>query len=183
MTEEELIARLSGRRSADFAREAAREVCRAQAVGLLCELVTRRAEELPEPLRHTLLFRGAYVLDTIYFTDRTAFLPHAEDFCRRGFPACSDASARRHFGKIMADLLKRVSPDSQTLERIAAAAADWVVDPAAKVAVRVWAMEVLKRCRGRVGWVDESWPDLVELLTVGSSPGIESRIRRSWRPE
>lgn len=181
MTEEELIVRLSDRLSADFAREAARKVCEAEAVGVLYELVTREAEPLPKPLRHTLLFRGAYVLETIYFADRTAFFPYVEDFCRRGFPACSDASARRHLGKIMADLLERVHPDPQTLERIAATAADWVVDPAAKVAVRVWAMEVLKRCRGRIGWVDESWSDLVEMLTVGASPGIESRIRRSWR--
>lgn len=181
MTVEELKALLSGYRPADFAREAARKVCEAEAVGTLYELATREAEELPKTLRHTLIARGAYVLETIYFADRAAFSRYAEDFCRRGFPACSDASARRHFGKIMADLLGRIDPDPQTLERIAATAADWVVDPAAKVAVRVWAMEVLKHCRGRVGWVDECWSDLVEMLTVGASPGIESRLRHSWR--
>lgn len=181
MTVEELKTLLTGCRSSDLVREAARKVCEAKAVGTLCELVTGEMAALPKSLRHTLFARGAYVLETAYFADRAAFAPYAGDFCRRGFPACSDASARRHFGKIMADLLGRSRSDRQTLERIAATAADWIVDPAAKVAVRVWAMEVLKHCRGRVDWVDECWPDLVEMLTVGASPGIESRIRRCWR--
>lgn len=108
-------------------------------------------------------------------------MPHAETFCRRDFPACGDPSARRHFAKIMADLLCRVHPDPDVLERIAGAAAEWAVDPAAKVAVRVWAVEVLKRCRGRVAWVDEIWDDLLETQALTASPGIESRLRRSWR--
>lgn len=72
-------------------------------------------------------------------------------------------------------------PDPEVLERIAETAAEWAVEPGSKVAVRVWAMEVLKACRGRIGWVDESWEDLVEAQAAGASPGIGSRLRRSWR--
>ena len=177
----ELIGLLADRWGENFADAMASRICAAKAVGELYRLVTGTPEALPRPLRHKILFRGAYVLERIYFRNREAFAPWMADFCRAAFPACTDPSARRHFGKIMADLLGRLRPDRETLERIAGTAADWVVDPAAKVAVRVWAMEVLKRCRDRVAWVDECWDDLVETQRAGASPGIVCRMRNSWR--
>ena len=181
MTENELIETLSNRWREHFADEMAQRICDAEAVGVLYRLVTEPLEGIPTPLRHKLLFRGAYVLERIYFTDRTAFLPHAEAFCRRDFAACSDPSVRRHFGKIMTDLLERARPDAASLDGIAEAAAEWAMDPAAKVAVRVWAIEVLKRCRDSVEWVQGVWNDLLEAQAIGATPGIESRMRRSWR--
>lgn len=183
MTRTELIALLSERRQEHSVDEVASRVCDADAVGGLYRLVTALPGEIRQPLRHKLLFRGAYVLERIYFRDRSALDPWAEDFCRSAFPACTDPSARRHFGKIMVDLLEHCSPDAQTLDRIAATAAEWASAPSTKVAVRIWAMEVLKRCRGRVAWVGEVWEDLLELQRGGATAGIESRMRRSWRPE
>ena len=81
-----------------------------------------------------------------------------------------------------ADLLGRYTPDSSSLERIAETAAQWAVDPGTKVAVRIWAVEVLKHCRERVGWVAEAWDDLVETMAHGATPGIECRMRKSWKP-
>ena len=37
------------------------------------------------------------------------------------------------------------------------------------------------RCRGRVGWVDESWDDIVGAMAADPTPGIECRMRKSWR--
>jgi hypothetical protein len=48
--------------------------------------------------------------------------------------------------------------------------------------VRIWAVEVLKHCRERVGWVAEAWDDLVETMAHGATPGIECRMRKSWKP-
>jgi len=42
-------------------------------------------------------------------------------------------------------------------------------------------VEVLKRCRERVGWVAESWDDIVEAVALDATPGIESRMRKSWK--
>ena len=81
----------------------------------------------------------------------------------------------------MADLLGRYEPEPEALDRIAEAAAEWAVDPATKVAVRIWAVEVLKGCRDRVGWVAESWDDIVEAMEQDATPGIECRMRKSWR--
>lgn len=181
MTEADLVRLLSERFYENFADETARAVLGADAADLLYDLVASRCGELPKPIGHKVLFRGAYVLEYIYFTAPGRFMPHAEEFCRRDFPACADASARRHFGKIMADLLGRYDPEPEALERIAEAAAEWAVDPTAKVAVKVWAVEVLCRCRGRVGWVAESWDDIVEAATADATPGLACRLRKSWR--
>lgn len=181
MTETDLIKLLSERFYENFADEAARRVLDADAVALLYAVVTSPPEGLPAPVRHKVLFRGAYVLERIYFGSRERFMPYVEAFCRRDFPACTDASARRHFGKIMADLLTRFDPGSDALDAIAETAAGWAVDPASKVAVRVWAVEILKHCRSRISWVAESWEDIVEALTHDATPGIRSRMRKSWR--
>ena len=123
----------------------------------------------------------------IAHTDRYAWLVSRSrtcdsvELCRVDFAACANASAQRHFGKIMADLLGRYAPESGDLERIAETAAGWAVSPEAKVAVKVWAVEVLKRCRERVGWVAESWDDIVEAVALDATPGIESRMRKSWK--
>ncbi|MBS5018652.1 MAG: hypothetical protein KHZ60_01090 [Alistipes sp.] len=181
MTEADLVKLLSERFYGNFADETARRVRDAGAVDLLYGVATAPHPELPKPVRQKVLFRSAYVLERIWFGAPEAFMSHVEEFCRQDFAACANASARRHFGKIMADLLGRYTPESGDLERIAEAAAGWAVSPEAKVAVKVWAVEVLKRCRERVGWVAESWDDIVEAVALDATPGIESRMRKSWK--
>ena len=160
MTEADLIRLLSERFHGNFADETARRVRDAGAVDLLYAVATAPHPELPGPVRQKVLFRGAYVLERIYFDAPEAFMPRAESFCRVDFAACANASAQRHFGKIMADLLGRYAPES---------------------GVKIWAVEVLKRCRERVGWVAESWDDIVETVALDATPGIESRMRKSWK--
>lgn len=182
MTEAELIHCLSERFYSDFADTVALRVRDADAVELLYAAATSPHPKLPQPVRHKVLFRAAYVLEKIYFEAPDSFTPFAEIFCRRDFPNCTDASAQRHFAKIMADLLGRYTPDRRSLDRIAQTAAQWAVDPATKVAVRIWAVEVLKHCRGRIGWVAQLWEDLIETLSHEATPGIECRMRKSWKP-
>ena len=178
MTEADLIRLLSERFHGNFADETARRVRDAGAVDLLYEVATAPHPELPGPVRQKVLFRGAYVLERIYFDAPEAFMPRAESFCRVDFAACANASAQRHFGKIMADLLLRFRPSDGALGRIAEAAAEWAVDPSSPVAVKVWALDVLDRCRGRVAWVAETWDDLLETLAREATPGIACRVGR-----
>lgn len=181
MTKEELIACLSGRFYENFAEETAVRVCKAGATELLYAVVNSSLGELSKPVRHKVRFRGAYVLERIYFTSPALFMSHADRFCREDFASCADASARRHFAKIMANLLTHYEPTPACLDRIAEAAAEWMLDPEAKVAVKVWTAEILKCCRQRVGWVADSWEDLLETLRRDATPGIESRMRKSWK--
>lgn len=182
MIEAELVRSLSERFYSDFADTLARRVRDADAVDLLYRVATSQYGHLPKPVRHKVAFRSAYVLEKIYFAAPDAFMPFAGVFCDRDFPGCADPGAQRHFAKIMADLLGRYTPDFSSLDRIAETAAQWAVDPGTKVAVRIWAVEVLKHCRERIGWVAESWDDLVETMAHDATPGIECRMRKSWTP-
>ena len=101
MMEAELIKCLSERFYSDFADTVARRVRDAGAVGLLYEVVTSRYEGLPRAVRHKVAFRGAYVLEKIYFDAPDSFMPCAGKFCGTDFPACADPSARRHFAKVL----------------------------------------------------------------------------------
>lgn len=182
MTEAELVKSLSERFYSDFADTVARRVRDAGAVELLYAVATSPYGSLPKPVRHKVSFRSAYVLEKIYFAAPDAFMPFAGAFCDKDFPDCTDPSAQRHFAKIMADLLGRYTPDSSSLDRIAETAAQWAVDSGSKVAVRIWAVEVLKHCRERVGWVAESWDDIIGTMGRDATPGIECRMRKSWKP-
>lgn len=82
MTEADLIRLLSERFHGNFADETARRVRDAGAVDLLYAVVTAPHPELPGPVRQKVLFRGAYVLERIYFDAPEAFMPRAESFCR-----------------------------------------------------------------------------------------------------
>lgn len=178
MTRDEVVRMLSGRAGENFAGEMARRVVEADAVAALYAVATDPAAVLPRPLREKVAFRSAYVLERLYFRWPERFMPHAERFCERDFAAASGMSARRCFGKIMADLLRRFRPSDEVVERIAEAAAEWLADPSSPVAVKVWAFEVLEHCRGRVAWVDESWSDLLDLFARNATPGITCRLRR-----
>lgn len=178
MTAAELIALLSEEFYENFADDVARRVRDADAVGLLYAAATSPHEGLARPARHKVLFRSAYVLERIYFDNPAAFAPYAEAFCRSGFAACTDPGAQRHFTKIMADLLRTSPPGGEALDRIARCAAEWMLDPATKIAVRANALDVLSMCRERIEWVADSWEDLIESLARDASPGIASRLRR-----
>lgn len=99
MMEAELIKCLSERFYSDFADTVARRVRDAGAVGLLYEVVTSRYEGLPRAVRHKVAFRGAYVLEKIYFDAPDSFMPCAGKFCGTDFPACADPSARASLRK------------------------------------------------------------------------------------
>ena len=101
---------LAARFCEDFAETMARRVLEADAVATLYTVATGPAGSLPRPLRAKVAFRSAYVLERLYFRAPERFMPHADLFCERDFAAASGMSARRHFGKIMADLLLRFRP-------------------------------------------------------------------------
>ena len=183
MTREELVGMLAARFCEDFAETMARRVLEADAVATLYAVAIGPAGSLPRPLRAKVAFRSAYVLERLYFRAPERFMPHADLFCERNFAAASGMSARRHFGKIMADLLLRFRPSDGTLGRITEAAAEWAVDPSSPVAVKVWALDVLDRCRGRVAWVAETWDDLLETLAREATPGIAYRVGRYRKAE
>lgn len=181
MTQEELTALLTGPFCAHFADKTAVRVLADGDFAKLYETTVAPPESLSAALRHRAAFRGAYVLERIYFSGPDRFAPYVSRFCRTDFPACADPDARRSFAKIMAHLLRTVVPDDATLERIAACAAQWTIDPKTKVAARIWCVEILRRCRERCPWIDDLWDDLLATLSHDASPAIAARMRNGWK--
>ena len=152
MTEAELIKCLSERFYSDFADTVARRVRDAGAVGLLYEVVTSRCEGLPRAVGHKVAFRGAYVLEKIYFDAPDSFMPYAGLFAGRiSRPAPIPAPGA---------ISQRSWPTCWGVSRPRCGI--WSGLPSCrpvggrsggKVAVKIWAVEVLKHCRQRVGWV------------------------------
>ncbi len=80
-------------------------------------------------------------------------------------------SARRHFGKIMADLLLRFRPSGRGAGADCRGGGRMGGRSSSPVAVKVWALDVLDRCRGKVVWVAET-DDLAGDLPRPATPGI-----------
>lgn len=181
MTREELTVLLTGPFFEHFADVVAAQVLAGGNFSTLYELAVDASESLPAAVRHRMAFRGAYVVERIYFTAPQVFAPCVSRFCQQDFPACTDAGARRSFAKIMAHLLREVVPEAEDLDWIAETAAQWAVDPKTKIAVRIWCVEILRLCRERCPWVGEMWDDLLATLEHDASPAIVTRMRNGWR--
>ncbi len=163
----------------DFAATAARAVLQMDGVEELYSLSTDNELNLPLIKKERVIFRAAYTLEYIYFNHSEHFAP----FTQRLFddmPKCQNSSAKRIFGKIMAHMLKEQRPSPDQMNAIAEAAAQWVSDPKTKVAVKVWAMAILKSLRSQLSWVDLMWDDLETIASQDATPAINVRFRRGW---
>lgn len=134
---------------------------------------------MTKPQRDKLLFRAAYTLEIIYFEHHELFEKFTEHFCD-DFANCTNSSAKRHFGKMMAHLLLSYTPQQSQSYAIAEAAAGWILEPKVRVAVQIHAMEILFLLRGQVDWIPELLEEIIETLSRDTSPAITVRLRR-WR--
>jgi hypothetical protein len=124
-------------------------------------------------------FRAAYALERVFLKAPERFEPYCERFTA-DYPVAVHRSVWRHYGKIMALLLKRKTltlNDGQAV-RIAEAALERLIDDSVPVGARVWSIDILHELRGRVPWIDRELPGLIDGLTIAPSPAMISRLRR-----
>jgi len=124
-------------------------------------------------------FRAAYALERAFLAAPERFEPYhgrfIHDYCTATHP-----STWRHFGKIMALLLKRkkLTLSDEQLNRIAETAVLRLVDPSIAVGVRVWSLDILFYLKEKVDWIENEWPEIIGQLKIDPSPGMISRLRR-----
>ncbi len=174
-----LIEQMGSRFYKDFAANNALKVIELDGVADLYLLATDNTLPLAKVQKQQIIFRSAYTLEYIYFNYPDLFTPFKERFLT-DFVLCQDPSAKRHFAKIMTDVLKFHTLDTEQIEPIAEVVVDWISDPKVKVAVKVWSMAILKILRPELAWVDEIWVDLEEMMTHNLTPAISVRIKRGW---
>ncbi len=126
-------------------------------------------------------FRSAYVLEYVYFYECNYFNEFYPLFFNL-FPKVQNESSKRHFSKIMADILKnrRYAGSNEQYEAIATACIEWIINVRVRVAVQVWSVETLILLRSKVIYVDEILDDLLDQLSFDPTPGMAVRLRR-WR--
>ncbi len=126
-------------------------------------------------------FRAAYVLDNVYFFDNKYFNEYYELFFDI-FPFIKNGSTKRHFAKIAANILIEnvYQIEKSKKEIIAGTCLDWVASPKVKVAVKVWAVEVLIVLKEEFEWIDDALRELLYDLSLNPTPGIKVRLKK-WK--
>lgn len=176
MKKQEILDLLLGRFYENFAVVMSDIIIKNRAVNVLYDLATDVENNLPKEQQQKIMFRAAYVLETIYFRDPDSFYDYRENFCR-DFLLCTNESAKRHFTKIMAHLLIAHHPSLEMNEKIAEVCTQWVIEPKTRVAVVIGAVEVMLKLRN-VAWMDEVLDQILEVLARRPSPGLEVRLKR-----
>ncbi len=177
---EQIIDYILNRCSQNFALCASSLVIKLDGVEELYLLATDKGISHTKREREAILFRSAYTLEYIYFNHNKLFTPFLDRFIT-DYPLCKNQSAKRHFTKMMSDILKSYKPSTEHSKAIAEATINWIIEPKAKVAVKVWAMSVLSILKQDNGWIDEVWEDLEATMQKNATPGIQVRIRRNWQ--
>ncbi len=186
MTKEDIITLLTADFYEGFAEQCGNIIIEQQGVDALFGLLTDTivVPSLSGIKKDTLTrigFRAAYVFDFIYFSNNKAFDKYYKSFFSI-FPLVTNESTKRHFARVMADILAKDNylAELADYESVASACVDWIINEKVRVAVQVWAVECLILLKGRVGWVPDLLDDILDRLSINPSPGMIVRLR-GWR--
>ena len=124
-------------------------------------------------------FRASYALERAFLKAPERFEPYYTRFVS-DFPAATHPSVWRHYGKIMALLLKKkkLSLTGGQAETIAETAVLRLVDESIPVGARVWSLDILYYLRKHVAWIGDEQPGIIENLKIAPTPAMISRLRR-----
>ncbi|OFY45093.1 MAG: hypothetical protein A2X18_14260 [Bacteroidetes bacterium GWF2_40_14] len=186
MTKQDIITLLTADFYEGFAEQCGKIIIEQQGVDALFGLLTDtivifNVAGMKKDALSRIGFRAAYALDYIYFSNNKVFDKYYQNFFFI-FPLVTNESTKRHFAKVMADILAKDNylAELADYESVASACVDWIINEKVRVAVQVWAVECLIRLKGRVGWVPDILDDILDKLSINPSPGMIVRLR-GWR--
>ena len=164
----------------NFVEHAASKVIELDAMEEIYTFATDNSIMLPRTDKQALIFRSAYTLEYLYFKHHSLFVPFTERFIN-DYSLCENTSAKRHFTKMMNDILQHNTLTDEQLTTIAETTANWLIEPKVKVAVKIGAISILAKLRGQVGWINEIWNDIEAVMLNEVTPAIEVRFKRGWK--
>ena len=177
MTREQLIEVCLTSFGPNFAKTWAEQVVESQSLSTLWKLIEESDKlGLSKQDREKLEFRAAYILEAVYFKDPNSFCPFLNSFFAM-FPTITNGSMRRHFAKICFHVIKN-GYNPPNIEDIATACADWIIDSKTRVAVKVWALDILLEFTKTEKWIQDLFPEIVASLSTNPSAGMLVRLRR-----
>ncbi len=133
----------------------------------------------PDP---RIAFRASWGLECAYFLEPEAFLPHAGELVRR-FAATANPSARRHYAKMLSDLLRRrgyrlAAADTEAVVEVCFSL---LIDERTLVAVKVWVMEILVDLAPAHDWIADELRHTLLAQIPAASPGLANHARKVLR--
>lgn len=179
MTKESLTELLSERFYENFAIQTAAIVIANDAVDVLYDIATSANIDCTKSDKKKIIFRAAYTLETIFFNHRELFAPYTERFFN-DFHSCTNESAKRHFTKMMCEILKHQTPTQQQIELICQSCVDWCIDPKVRVAVKISAIKIIIHLREKTDWIGDILPEIIDIVERRSTPAMDCNLRR-WR--
>jgi hypothetical protein len=131
--------------------------------------------------REQIAFRSAYLFETLYFKDKNIIHLIRDDFVTL-LAAVNNESMKRHFGKIVTDILKHniLTFTEEEYELMSQTVTSWAVAPKTRVAVQIWAFEILVLLQKKIQIEEETIGYLLEIFTRDSSPAMKCRVKR-WK--
>jgi len=131
--------------------------------------------------REQIAFRAAYLFESLYFIDKRNLHYFKDDFVKI-LSKITNESSKRHFGKILTDVLinNLLSFTNEEYEKLAETVVTWAVAPQTRVAVQIWAFEILVQLREKAHIAEETIFYLFEMFAQDSSPAMKCRLKR-WK--
>lgn len=129
-------------------------------------------------------FRSAWILENTFFKDQALYENDLEYLLSR-IKDVKYASCQRHYAKILSHLTQhKTIPSIKNkiqnidMEPIVEKCFDWMIDPKVKVAVKVFAADVLFNLHNRYSWIAEELANQIKFLMRNGSPAIQSRGKK-----
>ncbi|WP_295797289.1 hypothetical protein [Mucilaginibacter sp.] len=129
-------------------------------------------------------FRASWILENMLLADPIKYEPELEYFFLR-FKQVKYHGPQRHYIKILMHLTDpKMNPvikrklETIDLEPAVEQCFDSMIDPKAKIAVKVFASEALFNLRHRYDWVAEELANQIQFLMRNGSPAIQSRGKK-----
>jgi len=129
-------------------------------------------------------FRAAWILENLFLTDPLRYGSDLEYIISR-IKEVKHESCKRHYAKIMMHITdpKAIPVIKSKLELIdmqptVEQCFDWMIDPKAKIAVKVFASEALFNLRYRYPWIKEELAEQIQFLMRNGTAAIQSRGRK-----
>ena len=129
-------------------------------------------------------FRAIWILENVLLGNPVKYVADLEYFVSR-IKEVKHPGPQRHYAKILMHLTDpgmqfAIAAELQSLDLEPAVEQlfDWMIDPKAKIAVKVFASEALFNLRHRYDWVAEELANQIQFLMRNGSPAIQSRGKK-----
>jgi hypothetical protein len=129
-------------------------------------------------------FRAAWILENIFLKKPESYI-NDMDYLFSHIGDVKNESCKRHYTKIVMHVTDPKAPPAikiklqeMDLEPIAEHFFDWIIDPKAKIAFKVFASSALFNIKDRYPWVAEELKEQIQFFMRNGSAAIQSRGRK-----